>query len=61
MDRLCDTDLELDKLVADYCASYKGSKVITDKEPLILTAIKVGRNDKCPCGSGKKFKKCCGK
>ncbi|NCN27328.1 YchJ family protein [bacterium] len=22
---------------------------------------KVGRNDPCPCGSGKKFKKCCGK
>jgi uncharacterized protein len=21
---------------------------------------KVGRNDDCPCGSGKKFKKCCG-
>jgi len=24
-------------------------------------ASKVGRNDPCPCGSGKKFKKCCGK
>jgi uncharacterized protein YecA (UPF0149 family) len=24
-------------------------------------AEKVGRNDPCPCGSGKKFKKCCGK
>ena len=23
-------------------------------------AQKVGRNDDCPCGSGKKFKKCCG-
>ena len=22
---------------------------------------KVGRNDACPCGSGKKYKKCCGK
>ena len=22
---------------------------------------KIGRNDPCPCGSGKKFKKCCGK
>ncbi len=22
---------------------------------------KVGRNDPCPCGSGKKFKKCCGR
>ncbi len=23
--------------------------------------VKIGRNDLCPCGSGKKFKKCCGK
>lgn len=22
-------------------------------------AVKAGRNDACPCGSGKKFKKCC--
>jgi uncharacterized protein len=21
----------------------------------------IGRNDECPCGSGKKFKQCCGK
>jgi len=25
-----------------------------------VTALKAGRNDPCPCGSGKKFKKCCG-
>ena len=25
-----------------------------------LVQAKVGRNDPCPCGSGKKFKKCCG-
>lgn len=29
-------------------------------EPLRREAPKVGRNDACPCGSGKKFKKCCG-
>ena len=28
--------------------------------PLLRTTPKVGRNDPCPCGSGKKFKKCCG-
>jgi len=33
--------------------THKKSKtVIKDKEP--------GRNDPCPCGSGKKYKKCCG-
>ncbi|MCP4719740.1 MAG: hypothetical protein GY860_09830 [Desulfobacteraceae bacterium] len=21
--------------------------------------VKIGRNEKCPCGSGKKYKKCC--
>ncbi len=25
-----------------------------------LESVKVGRNDQCPCGSGKKAKKCCG-
>lgn len=25
-----------------------------------LPPVKVGRNDPCPCGSGKKYKKCCG-
>ncbi|MEJ2109359.1 MAG: preprotein translocase subunit SecA [Acidobacteriota bacterium] len=28
--------------------------------PKTRTAKKVGRNDPCPCGSGKKYKKCCG-
>ena len=27
----------------------------------IAISSKVGRNDPCPCGSGKKYKKCCGK
>lgn len=26
-----------------------------------VNVIKIGRNDPCPCGSGKKYKKCCGK
>ncbi|MCF3650883.1 YchJ family protein [Synoicihabitans lomoniglobus] len=26
----------------------------------VVAAPKVGRNDPCPCGSGKKYKKCCG-
>ncbi|MEI8175467.1 MAG: preprotein translocase subunit SecA [Candidatus Omnitrophota bacterium] len=29
-------------------------------EPFHREAPKVGRNDPCPCGSGKKYKKCCG-
>ncbi len=30
------------------------------KEPVKRKEGKVGRNDPCPCGSGKKYKKCCG-
>ena len=33
----------------------------TKKAPIVKKASeKVGRNDPCPCGSGKKYKKCCG-
>jgi preprotein translocase subunit SecA len=31
------------------------------KKPVRRTNEKTGRNDACPCGSGKKYKKCCGK
>ncbi len=31
------------------------------KKPVTREEDKVGRNDPCPCGSGKKYKKCCGK
>ena len=31
------------------------------KKPVRRANEKTGRNDSCPCGSGKKFKKCCGK
>ncbi len=30
-----------------------------DSRPIVRSDPKVGRNDPCPCGSGKKFKKCC--
>ncbi|MDR2161318.1 MAG: SEC-C domain-containing protein [Desulfovibrio sp.] len=30
-------------------------------EPFQHTTPKAGRNDSCPCGSGKKYKKCCGR
>lgn len=33
----------------------------TSRSPYIRAGAKVGRNDPCPCGSGKKYKKCCGK
>ncbi len=38
---------------------YDGKLV--PQAPYVRTEDKVGRNDPCPCGSGKKYKKCCGK
>jgi len=32
----------------------------TTRKPIKRTEVKVGRNDLCPCGSGHKYKKCCG-
>ncbi|HEX9205848.1 MAG TPA: SEC-C metal-binding domain-containing protein, partial [Candidatus Deferrimicrobiaceae bacterium] len=34
----------------------KSAGQTTQKRP----GAKIGRNDPCPCGSGKKYKKCCG-
>lgn len=37
----------------DIAKDYRESKIVRVK--------KIGRNEPCPCGSGKKYKKCCGK
>ena len=34
--------------------------LIQKKSGTVVVGKKVGRNDPCPCGSGKKYKKCCG-
>ncbi|MBO4368879.1 MAG: preprotein translocase subunit SecA [Desulfovibrio sp.] len=42
--------------------SYSGGAETVDQTPKTIRAKPhVGRNDPCPCGSGKKYKKCCGK
>ncbi len=33
---------------------------VQQPKPVVRATPKTGRNDPCPCGSGKKFKKCCG-
>ena len=37
------------------------TNVAEKKQPVVNNGPKVGRNDPCPCGSGLKYKKCCGK
>ncbi len=47
--------------------TQKASEVVSEaneaiaKATPVRTGPKVGRNDPCPCGSGKKYKQCCGK
>ena len=38
---------------------YFGDAVAEKNEP--IRVVKIGRNEQCPCGSGLKYKKCCGK
>ena len=37
-----------------------GQQAEAPQQPMVRDAPKVGRNDPCPCGSGKKYKQCCG-
>jgi hypothetical protein len=48
-------DLDDDSLDDDSLDDSRPTPTIRNQGP------KIGRNDPCPCGSGKKYKKCCGK
>jgi tetratricopeptide (TPR) repeat protein len=48
---------ELEKELKELRTASKGKAVANTP----VTVIKIGRNEPCPCGSGKKYKKCCGK
>lgn len=45
---------------ADVAENTNDLDFLKDNQVVSVTAPKAGRNDPCPCGSGKKFKKCCG-
>ncbi|MBE6626194.1 MAG: preprotein translocase subunit SecA [Ruminococcaceae bacterium] len=51
--------VEVAKVVSEGFAGG-GGKPAQKKAPVVNKTPKVGRNDPCPCGSGKKYKKCCG-
>ncbi|MBT8492606.1 MAG: SEC-C domain-containing protein, partial [Deltaproteobacteria bacterium] len=38
---------------------YRDGQIVKPKT-VVKDSPKVGRNSPCPCGSGKKYKKCCG-
>ena len=57
-----DDDIERDK-----AKEYQGQHVSAEdgkekvKPQPVVKDNHIGRNDPCPCGSGKKYKNCCGK
>ena len=56
-------ETELIQMALDQRLALKGMKPVfgeADDEEAVPVAPKIGRNDPCPCGSGKKYKKCCG-
>ena len=40
--------------------SDEEAALLASGQPVVRDGIKVGRNDPCPCGSGKKYKQCHG-
>ena len=46
---------------ADFDEALASSEEDGDHQPFVRVGQKVGRNDPCPCGSGKKYKQCHGK
>lgn len=55
-------ELKEDRLLDDEQLMLQRSGIGSeqDDKSIPVKAVKIGRNDPCPCGSGKKFKKCCG-
>ena len=60
---------EIEKLMARQKANHEsidgidgenGGQASNSSQPIVRTQAKVGRNDPCPCGSGKKYKHCHG-
>ena len=62
-----DTVKSMEDKMAEYETEKPKMEAIDVKEfmrkmrtkPLVRDYLKIGRNDPCPCGSGKKYKKCC--
>ena len=52
--------VERERVAEETSASHGGDDSDVKKQP-VRNEPKVGRNDLCPCGSGKKYKNCCGR
>jgi TPR repeat protein len=49
------------KMQKDFSKAWKSILSSIQPRGVVARGDKVGRNEPCPCGSGKKYKKCCGK
>ena len=54
-------ELESKNSITNKQAEEQEAKKKEKQSPFMRTGQKIGRNDPCPCGSGKKYKNCCGK
>jgi SEC-C motif-containing protein len=52
---------ELASFIKHEDAWYFSDGAVVPPKQFIRTTPKIGRNDPCPCNSGKKYKKCCGR
>ena len=59
-----DVDITDDTEMQKFLNAYNDGTIATNKENSYTPKVpvpKVGRNEPCPCGSGRKYKQCCGK
>ncbi len=50
-----------DEIVLDNDSCCSDASCCAPKNPITRDAPKIGRNDPCICGNGRKYKKCCGR
>lgn len=58
--RAVDLGISLNSLIAVALDAYLAPEVQAAKPRVVSRPADVSRNMRCPCGSGKKFKRCCG-
>ncbi|MDS0528481.1 preprotein translocase subunit SecA [Clostridium sp. SHJSY1] len=60
MERAPERERVVQETGATHAGADDGESMSTKREP-VRKQVEIGRNDPCPCGSGKKYKNCCGR
>jgi preprotein translocase subunit SecA len=55
------TKSEAQAMINKLNQEHSKSEVNRKETVVVAESNKIGRNEECPCGSGKKYKNCCGK